>query len=55
MHGTFPELEAELLGMIASGDYEGPGKSPDSADAMVWGLTELMLGVERAPPSIRRL
>jgi phage terminase large subunit-like protein len=44
LHGRFPELEAELLGMIAGGGYEGPGRSPDRADAMVWGVTELMLG-----------
>jgi phage terminase large subunit-like protein len=55
MHGRFPELEAQLCGMIAGGDYEGPGKSPDRADAMVWGLTELMLGRERAEPRVRRL
>jgi phage terminase large subunit-like protein len=53
LHGRFPELEAEMLGMIAGGDYEGPGNSPDRADAMVWGLTELMLTPERAPPSVR--
>jgi phage terminase large subunit-like protein len=51
--GRFPELEAELLGMIAGGGYEGPGRSPDRADAMVWGLTELMLQPERAEPKIR--
>lgn len=55
VHGRFPALEAQLCGMIAGGDYEGPGNSPDRADAMVWGLTELMLQKERAPPSIRRL
>jgi len=25
------------------GDYAGPGRSPDRADALVWALTELML------------
>jgi phage terminase large subunit-like protein len=55
LHGRFPELEAELLGMIAGGDYEGPGHSPDRADALVWGLTELMLEREQLPPSVRRL
>ncbi|HYW17580.1 MAG TPA: hypothetical protein VE891_15685 [Allosphingosinicella sp.] len=55
MHGRFPELEAQLCGMIAGGDYEGPGASPDRADAMVLGLTELMLQKERAAPQIRRL
>jgi len=39
--GTFPELEAELAGLSANGSYEGPGRSPDRADAMVWALTEL--------------
>jgi phage terminase large subunit-like protein len=55
LHDRFPALEAELLGMIAGGDYEGPGTSPDRADAMVWALTELMLQKERGEPSIRRL
>ena len=32
-----PELEAQLLGRIAGGGYEGPGPSPDRADAMVGG------------------
>ncbi|MES2291039.1 MAG: terminase family protein [Pseudomonadota bacterium] len=39
--GRFPELEAQLLGLIAGGGYDGPGKSPDRADAMVWGLSTL--------------
>ncbi|MGZ8285868.1 MAG: phage terminase large subunit family protein [Allosphingosinicella sp.] len=55
IHGRFPALEAQLCGMIAGGGYEGPGSSPDRADAMVWGLTELMLQKERAVPQIRRL
>jgi phage terminase large subunit-like protein len=38
--------------MIAGGDYEGPGASPDRADAMVWGITELLLGKERAEPRV---
>jgi phage terminase large subunit-like protein len=39
--GRFPELEAQLLGLIAGGGYDGPGLSPDRADAMVWGLSML--------------
>jgi phage terminase large subunit-like protein len=42
--GTFPELEDELCGLMAGGDYQGPGRSPDRADALVWAMTELMLG-----------
>jgi phage terminase large subunit-like protein len=51
--GRFPELEDELSGMVPGG-YEGPGRSPDRADAMVWALGELML-VGKAEPRIRRL
>jgi phage terminase large subunit-like protein len=39
---------------IEGGGYEGPGRSPDRADACVWALTELMFGKERAPPRIRQ-
>jgi phage terminase large subunit-like protein len=39
--GTFPELEGELAGLMIGGEYEGPSRSPDRADAMVWALTEL--------------
>jgi phage terminase large subunit-like protein len=40
--GRFPELEAQLAGMTYGGGYEGPGRSPDRADAMVWAMTELI-------------
>ena len=49
--GMFPELEDQLCGIVAGGGYEGPGRSPDRADAMVWAMAELMLG-ERAEPRI---
>ena len=39
--GLFPELEAELSGLQVGGNYEGPRRSPDRADACVWALTEL--------------
>lgn len=41
---AFPALEDELAGLQAAGGYQGPGRSPDRADALVWALTELMLG-----------
>jgi phage terminase large subunit-like protein len=52
--GAFPELEDELCGLTVGGGYEGPGRSPDRADAMVWAMTELLLG-ERKEPRVRRL
>ena len=53
--GHFPQLEDQLAGMILGGDYQGPGRSPDRADAMVWALTELLLRDPPAEPRIRRL
>ena len=52
--GHFPQLEAELMGMIAGGGYEGPGKSPDRADAMVWAMTVLS-ETKSGVPRVRRL
>jgi phage terminase large subunit-like protein len=42
--GVFAALEEEMAGLQAAGGYQGPGRSPDRADALVWALTELMLG-----------
>jgi phage terminase large subunit-like protein len=53
--GAFPELEDELCGMISGGSYEGPGRSPDRADALVWAMTELMLGTRGVEARIRGL
>ena len=53
--GAFPELEDQLAGLIAGGGYEGPGRSPDRADAMVWAMTELMLGKKPNQPRITSL
>ncbi len=47
--GAFPRLEDELCGLLIGGGYEGPGRSPDRADALVYALTELMLGKRREP------
>ena len=46
--GAFPALEDELCGLITGGGYEGPGRSPDRADALVWGLSELLIRPKRA-------
>jgi phage terminase large subunit-like protein len=50
--GRFPELEDELCGIAPAGRYAGPGRSPDRADAMVWALSELMLGRGGADPRV---
>jgi phage terminase large subunit-like protein len=49
-----PILEDELCGLCAGGDYQGPGRSPDRADALVWALTTLMLG-KASTPTLRTL
>jgi phage terminase large subunit-like protein len=51
--GAFPELEDELCGLISGGGYTGPGRSPDRADALVWAMTELMLGHRGVEPRVR--
>lgn len=48
-HGVFPALEDEMTGLDTGGEYHGPGRSPDRADALVWALTELMLGARGKP------
>lgn len=50
--GCFPELEDELCGLLPGGEYQGPGRSPDRADALVWALAELCLA-RRAEPRVR--
>jgi phage terminase large subunit-like protein len=52
--GSFPRLEDQMAGLIAGGDYEGPGRSPDRADAMVWAMTELG-ETKSGLPRVRRL
>jgi phage terminase large subunit-like protein len=47
--GTFPALEDQLCGLMPGGAYEGPGRSPDRADAAVWALTELQLQRRHSP------
>ena len=48
---VFAQLEDQMCGLMAGGRYEGPGRSPDRADALVWALTELLLG-RRVRPRI---
>ncbi len=53
--GGFALLEDQLCGLMASGIYAGPGRSPDRADALVWALTALMLGERAGKPAVREL
>ncbi len=53
--GLFPELEDEMCGLMLGGGYVGPGSSPDRADALVWALTELLLGDSGGSPGVRVL
>ena len=39
--GSFPQLEDQLCLFTPSGEFQ---KSPDRADALVWAITDLMLG-----------
>ncbi|MES2986881.1 MAG: terminase family protein [Pseudomonadota bacterium] len=50
--GRFPMLEDELCGLQAGGGYEGPGRSPDRADALVWAMSALM-PKRRGRPQVR--
>jgi phage terminase large subunit-like protein len=52
--GMFARLEDQLCGMLAGGTFAGPGRSPDRADALVWAMTELLMG-RRSVPSVRNI
>lgn len=49
--GLFTALEDQLCGLLVGGRYDGPGRSPDRADALVWALTDLCL-TPRATPRV---
>ncbi|WP_417693438.1 DNA-packaging protein [Roseibium sp.] len=50
--GVFPELEDEMCDFSPSGLFSG--RSPDRLDALVWAVSELLLG-SRAEPRVRHL
>lgn len=52
--GLFGALEDQLCGLLLGGRYDGPGRSPDRADALVWSLTELLMSA-RPQAKLRRL
>lgn len=49
--GDYPDMENELAGFATTG-YVGEA-SPNRADAMVWGMTELFPGLTRRTPDRR--
>ena len=49
------KLEDELCALGPGGAWTGPGRSPDRADALVWALTELLIGRPRGLPGVRML
>jgi phage terminase large subunit-like protein len=57
--GAFPALEEEMMALGCDvggqGSGQGSGRSPDRADALVWVLTELMLGGGAREPRMRVL
>jgi phage terminase large subunit-like protein len=53
--GSFPDLEDQLAHLVVGGDWQGPTPSPDRADAMIWAMTELLLGPLSPEPRIRSL
>jgi phage terminase large subunit-like protein len=42
--GSFPELEDQLCSFTSDFDRARAGYSPDRLDALVWSLSELLLG-----------
>jgi phage terminase large subunit-like protein len=51
---AFPALEDQLCAMLINGRYEGPSRSPDRADALIWSLFETNLSRHGAA-RLRRL
>src|SRR5262249_59040858 len=41
--GTFPKLEDQMCAFTTDFDRARAGYSPDRLDALVWGLTELLV------------
>ncbi len=53
--GSLGLLEDELCNLGTGGGWFGASRSPDRADALVWALTDLMLGKRRGVPGVRCL
>lgn len=54
--GVFTALEDQLCGLQVGGDYAGPGRSPDRADACVWALAALLEGLRKGrAPGVKQI
>lgn len=53
--GFFKELEDQMCDFTTDFDRDKAGYSPDRLDALVWAITELMLGPPAAIPRVRTL
>jgi phage terminase large subunit-like protein len=53
--GQFPELEDQMCGFTPYQIYAKNTRSPDRVDALVWGLTDLLLNGEAGIPKIHLL
>jgi len=53
--GTLARLEDQMCVMTTDFDKATAGFSPDRVDALVWAITDLMLGPQTSEPRIRRL
>ena len=53
--GTFKALEDQQCDFTTDFDRDTAGYSPDRVDALVWAITELMLGTQPAKPRVWRL
>lgn len=53
--GVHKELETQMTDFTADFSRDEAGYSPDRVDALVYAITELMLGTPQAKPSIRSL
>ncbi len=51
--GSFGILEDQMSAFTPDFDREAAGYSPDRVDALVWAMTDLLLGSEMPSPSLR--
>ncbi len=52
--GVFPKLEDQMCAFTSTYNRAEMGESPDRVDALVWALTDLMIG-HKAPAKVRKV